>query len=88
MASLHAQIAEECRVAGERREAARSLKFCALEQLEARQVKFDCILVERDPCPLCGVRGDLGCEHRQPVSALPFAAFERNPPRRSPRIVR
>lgn len=24
---------------------------------------------DRDPCPRCGVRGDLGCSHRQPTGA-------------------
>jgi hypothetical protein len=23
----------------------------------------------RDPCPLCGIRGDLGCQHQKPSGA-------------------
>lgn len=22
--------------------------------------------IEREPCPMCGVRGDIGCKHRRP----------------------
>ena len=25
------------------------------------------LIVNRDPCPKCGVRGDLGCKHRRNV---------------------
>lgn len=32
-------------------------------------VDYDSLVhVSRDPCPKCGVRGDLGCRHRKATS--------------------
>jgi hypothetical protein len=31
----------------------------------ARRQFVDSLRVSRDPCPRCGVRGDVGCKHRQ-----------------------
>jgi len=32
--------------------------------------------VSRDPCPRCGVRGDLGCRHSLPIGRAPFLVGE------------
>ena len=32
--------------------------------------------VDREPCPRCQVRGDIGCEHRRPGEAAPQLAMK------------
>lgn len=68
MTSLTAEITEECQRIAERREAARTLSSWALAELEAarRPRPKGPILVHRDPCPMCGARGDVGCRHQLP----------------------
>ena len=68
------QIEQETLRAGERRRAANSLGFCALQEVERRHEQHDCVLVRRDPCPRCNVRGDIGCAHQPSFQATPFHA--------------
>lgn len=36
--------------------------------VERYRAKHDTLtIVHRDPCPKCGVRGDIGCKHRRAV---------------------
>lgn len=37
------------------------------------------VIVDRDPCLMCGTRGDVGCRHR-PASPAKLAAFRRHAP--------
>jgi hypothetical protein len=34
-------------------------------RIQERDRKADSLRVSRDPCPLCAVRGDIGCKHRR-----------------------
>lgn len=38
----------------------------AREPVQRDRVKVEPIAIARDPCIYCGVRGDVGCEHRRP----------------------
>lgn len=67
MSALRAEIDRECHMIALRRHAARSMGFCALQDVEAGSRQHEAIEYTRDPCPKCGVRGDLGCAHHKPV---------------------
>jgi hypothetical protein len=79
------QIEQETLRAGERRRAANSLGFCALQEVERRHEQHEARDFDRTPCWQCGTRGDRGCDHRQPVRIEADYSFDRSPPRRSPR---
>ena len=36
---------------------------CAI--IAERKAHIESLRVSRDPCPMCGVRGDVGCKHRR-----------------------
>lgn len=44
------------------------------DMMETRRMKASphAVVVNRDPCWKCGVRGDFGCEHRAAVEAVPL----------------
>lgn len=46
----------------------------ASETMTAAKEKDVALLrrVDRDPCPMCGVRGDIGCKHRRVGAPLPY----------------
>lgn len=75
MSDLAHQIAEEVRSACERRHAARMLSSIGLAELEIAQRPRPGgpVLVNRDPCPRCGTRGDIGCKHRQGERPVPVS---------------
>ena len=43
------------------------MRACAARVAEhvAEKARVDALRVERDPCVRCGVRGDVGCQHRR-----------------------
>jgi hypothetical protein len=52
----------------------------SMSEFEARQrAKYDAsvVVVRRDPCFLCGVRGDIGCSHQMRSEAIPLREMAR-----------
>lgn len=47
-------------------ERARLAPSAFMNVVKAGKVNHDTLtIVDRDPCPKCGVRGDIGCKHRR-----------------------
>lgn len=43
----------------------RRQEAASLAALKAERDRVERLRVTRDPCPLCAVRGDIGCKHRR-----------------------
>lgn len=46
--------------------------FDAAMDIRRQKISGAAMVVSRDPCWKCGTRGDLGCEHRPAVEAVPL----------------